>query len=169
MGDIRISIKGMAEVQHALENFPRQLAQYLARAGWEAGSEILNTKGLRAYPPDKPRAPQSQYWSDNQRRHFFWLLRTGQIEVPYRRGLSRRSETYGKQFYIDRDVNNWITRIGNRASYAKYLGGLEQSKYMENRGWLQLRFAAGQKFFRIQKIYEAWINRLIIDMHIGKK
>ena len=165
--DWKIEIKN-EKILAAFKNYPKQLGIYVARAGQEAAYEILKTPGLKSYPRDIPRAPQAQYWTEKQRKHFFWLLKRGDIEVPYRRGLSRKSERYGTQYYIDRDLTKLEIKIGNRASYAKYLAGddSQQSKYMAARGWLQLYKTARSKENRIIMIYNAWINKLLKDLNL---
>src|SRR3990167_970875 len=132
---LEIEIRGLDKVTAALDKFPDEIKTGLAAAGQEAGEEIVDTEGLRSYPPEY-HAPRP-FVSDKQRRYFFAALRSGEIEVPYRRGQSPRSERYGTQFYVEPRGYN-VTVVGNRASYGEFLGGEQQSAYMAAGGWGKL-------------------------------
>jgi hypothetical protein len=51
--------------------------------------------------------------------------------------------------------------IGNRASYASYLGGDNQVGWAAGVGWRKLSEVAREKISEITRIYNAWIERLI--------
>lgn len=157
---VEVEIKGLARILEALRRFPREVLQAFEGAGREAGNEILDTTGLRAYPPAY-HAPQP-FKSDQQRRGFFAALQAGEIEVPYRRGLSPRSERYGTQFYVL--PQGAETKIGNRASYAGWLAGERQSAYMAAGGWRKLADVAREKLDVVGRIYEAWITRTLRNL-----
>lgn len=164
-GTIHIEVKGLKELQAAIAKFPRMVEIYMGKAGQEAADRvILNTAGLRKYPPDAARAPQAQNWTDKQRRYFFWALRQGIIEVPYRRTLSPGSENFGKQWYVKR--KGFSTEIGNRASYAHWLSGDDQSAYQAARGWRKLLDVANEKLPQITKVYNAWVAKLLKDIKL---
>ena len=64
---------------------------------------------------------------------------------------------YGKQWntkvYADKVV------IGNRASYAQFVGGDKQPIHMHTKGWRVLANVARMKIPVIRRIYERWIAR----------
>ena len=153
---LEIEVRGLEKLTAALDKFPDEIKTGLAAAGQEAGEEIVDTEGLRSYPPEY-HAPRP-FVSDKQRRYFFAALRSGEIEVPYRRGQSPGSEKYGDQFYVESRGYN-LTAVGNRASYARWLAG-GGSKYMAAGGWKQLLEAARAKMGQITRIYQAWIDRI---------
>lgn len=164
---IRIEIENLDKLMAALRQFPKRTAKYLGAAGREAATRvILNTPGLKKYPRSGKGAPQAKNWTDKQRRYFFWALKQGMIEVPYRRGQSPGSEKFGTKWTVQ--TKGFSTEIGNNASYASLLSGGEgeQSKYMAARGWRSLIEVAKEKLQDIEKVYNAWIDRLLKDINL---
>ena len=118
-----LQIEGLKELIAALQDFPGAL-QRAMKGGMRGGVEIVRS-GLAAYPPRRLGAKVT-FSSDKQRKGFFAALRSGKIEVPYRRGVSPGSETLGK---------SWTTEVkslgpthiqgidGTRASYAELVLG----------------------------------------------
>lgn len=157
--DIRIEIKGADKLIAALQKEPEAMRRALQAAGEEAGRRvILSTAGLKKYPGFYHA--KQPFKSDKQRRFFFWALREGVIEVPYRRGLSPSSERYGTQFYIE-PRGSYNTAVGNRASYAEILGGEGQSRYMAAGGWRKLAEVATEKLPQVRDVFQAWVDRTI--------
>jgi hypothetical protein len=160
---IRVKIEGLDRLQKAIARFPREAKKYMGQAGKEAAERVVfQTPGLKKYPPGGPGAPQAEYWTDKQRRFFFAALRDGRIQVPYVRGQSPGSEKYGAQYYAQ--AVGYKTEIGNRASYAHWLAGDDQSKYMANRGWRKLKEVVDEKMGNITKVYQAWVDKLLRDV-----
>ena len=152
--DIYIKVEGIERIQAALTKFPRQIGIYVGKAGQEAAKNvILRTQGLQQYPPagagNRPPYPYYQRglgtWTSQQHN-------TG------------KSENLGKQWYVNRDLSAYTTEIGNRASYAKWVHGEEQNRYMPFLGWKRLRQVAEEKIVQITKVYQAWINKCINDL-----
>jgi hypothetical protein len=75
---------------------------------------------IAQYPPVRRR--KVTFVSDKQRRAFFARLRSGEIEVPYRRGTSPGSQTLGRRWHIrpSGQINHVLT---NDASYAPLVHG----------------------------------------------
>lgn len=104
------------------------------RGGVMAGAIYL--KGIFSEYPDDSNAHRPQpFKTDKQRRYFFYALRTGLIEVPYKRGSSPNSETMSKQFGVSERDGGETAAIGNRASYAPMLIGRKQAMYHKVTGW----------------------------------
>ena len=84
----------------------------------------------RRYPPVR-RKRVAQYWTAKQRRFFFAALRRGEIDVPYRRGLSPRSERLMQRWAVSYENGGRTAIVGNNASYAPLVHGLpgQQSLY----------------------------------------
>ena len=61
-------------------------------------------------------------------------------------------------------MSNYITKVGNRASYADYVVGDGQAGPMGIIGWRKLREVAEEKMDLINQIYEAWIAKMIKDL-----
>ena len=142
-----IKVDGIDKLQSDLRAFGQELTDGLTGAGDEAAREVLDTEGLRNYPPLTPaNQPPTPYYIRGQ-------------GTEYQYGNNGKSERYGTQFYNEQ--RGYTTYIGNRASYAKYLGGNEQSQFMMWIGWKRLIDVAREKSGKIKEIYQAWIDRAL--------
>ena len=155
--DFSFKTQGIDKLAANLDRLGRKLTVYLAHAGKEASDEILNEPGLRKYPP-KTRA--------NQPPTPYYVRGRG---IKYASYLKPVSENLGKQWY--RKVAGSSIRIGNRASYAKWVHGDEQAKHMSKdaaipKGWRKLTDVATEKFTMIKKIYQAWVNKAIKELDL---
>jgi hypothetical protein len=71
------------------------------------------------------------------RAGFFAKLKSGEIEVPYRRGASPGSEKLGARWAISTQNQGWRAVIGNNASYAKLVqDSAKQTGYHRGTGWI---------------------------------
>ncbi len=145
--DIRIEIKGLDLLISKLGKFNMTLVNTLKGASIEATNEILETQGLRNYPPataaNRPPEP-------------YYIRGRG---TQYKNRNDGKSERYGTQFYVKSDGYQAI--VGNRASYAQYLTGDKQAGKMADKGWRKLFDVAKEKMPKIQQIYQNWIDRLM--------
>jgi hypothetical protein len=141
----RIVLEGLKETVEKLRAFPAELKRGMTAAGDEAGNEILNTEGLRNYPPSTPA---------NQPPTPYYIRGRG---TQYANSNSGSSERYGTQWNVT--TRGYTTTIGNRASYAPYVGGDKQPQHMADKGWRKLFAVADQKRAEIQRIYSAWLER----------
>ncbi len=148
MGDIiEIKVTGLDKILAGMEKFPEQITRGIAAAGEEAGKNIIKTKGLFFYPPETAaNHPPLPFYERG-------------VGMHTKRGISAKSENYGKQFYIE--THGFIAEIGNRAKYAKWLGGDEQARAMAKIGWRKLWDVAIEKTPQITKVFQAWIDRTI--------
>lgn len=93
---------------------------------------------MATYPSSRhgPAIPRAKDWSAKQRRGFFAKLRSGEIEVPYRRGASSGSERLGSK-WTTQSANAGMTAIvGNNASYVRLVQDAEnQTRYHKMTGW----------------------------------
>lgn len=92
---------------------------------------------VAVYPPVSRRPMDFQ--SDSERREFFARLAAGEIEVPYRRGLSPNSESLGKRWQIKGRGRSWT--LSNNASYASLVQGRKQHPYHKGTGWKTVQSA----------------------------
>jgi hypothetical protein len=100
----------------------------------QAGDEFVER--MSDYPPE--RHGKHKFKSDKERRGFFYYLRRGLIEVPYRRGQSPRSERLGKKWVVTRLTGgHWL--VYNTASYAPLVHGRKRTRYHKRTGWLTVR------------------------------
>lgn len=87
---------------------------------------------IAAYPPVRRR--KVTFASDKQRRGFFARLRSGAIEVPYRRGTSPGSETLGRRWHI-RPSGSIAHVLTNDASYAPLVHGADDQAAYHKGNW----------------------------------
>ena len=151
-GLIEIEIKGMKELKAALDKFPQQVKKYMAAAGTEASEEILETQGLRKYPPaTAANAPPTPYYIRGRG------TQTGS-------GNTGTSERLGTQWTVS--AKDFETTISNRASYARWVVGETQASFMAPKGWRKLLEVAKEKQAAITVIYNRWVDKLLRDIRL---
>jgi len=158
---IHIEIRGIENLKLALSRFPQMAARYLQAAGQEAAKDIiLPTEGLQKYPPETvANFPPTPYYIRGR-----GMQRAGIRKPAYNDGSSER---YGTQFTVER-YGGMSTKIGNRASYAKYLAGEQQAAAMGRIGWRKLFEVANEKLPQIRIVFQAWVNKLLINTGLKK-
>jgi hypothetical protein len=136
MADELIRIEGIRELMSLLTDIS-QLAP--VKDGVAAAALYLKGK-VDKYPAIKRPTRASVYGttfkSVKQRKYFFAALKKGEIEVPYRRGESPSSETFGRRWTIETGNYGLRAIVGNNASYGPQLMDEEQqSLYARAVGW----------------------------------
>lgn len=130
----QITIKGLDELTQKFDKIG-------SLAGVKAAMKNagIHLKGeISKYPPRRHiTIQQAGGWaSDKQRRWFFWALRSGNIEVPYRRGQSPGSEDLGQRWAITTRNRGFTVIVGNNASYGSFVQAHDrQSRMMKMIGW----------------------------------
>ncbi len=165
----------LARLDAAFRRFGSQAEKYMGAAGREIAEDIiLPTEGLRKYPPaDAANAPgrfKEVTFSTGRTVTFRmgYYVRGKGMYQPIRGGgykLSKGSERYGTQFYTK--ANQATITIGNRASYARYLGGENQAGHMGARGWRRLIDVANEKITTITDRYRRWVDKLLRDVGLS--
>ena len=146
MTELKIVITGLDKIQAGLNKLPAEIRRNLSAASTEVGEEILNTEGLRRYPPQRAYSGYPRYIRG--------------VGMAYSDGSnSYTSERLGTQFYVKGE--DFVTTIGNRASYARYVVGEFQARHMAPLGWRKLIDVAREKLPQIARIYQGWIDRAI--------
>ena len=109
---------------------------------------------LAQYPPQVSR-PQP-FKTDKQRRYFFWALREGRIQVPY-----RRTGTLGRRWTTEVSPDGREGRVGNNTPYAKYVQGTreDQSFYHATGGWRRVDHVARIEERRVVGYFEEQYRR----------
>jgi hypothetical protein len=135
-----ITPKGFAEAVAKL----RKLEQLQALAPTIKAGGLHAKRYLMKYPA---RVTQKvEFKSDKQRRYFFWALKKGIIEVPYRRGQSPGSETLGKKWGIKVEHGGLTVRVGNLASYGPLVQDRDRQTAMHRKtGWPTVQDVAEQQ------------------------
>lgn len=99
------------------------------------------------------------FYSDAQRRHFFWLLMTGAITVPY-----ARTGDLGKSWDVKKDITSaWII-LSFRSSmeYADYLLNPDKrSEMFDNSDWPVYQEIIDKRKSEIENIFWDHMNRAL--------
>ena len=147
---VKIEVKGLDVLMKKLDKFPERIKANLGQAAEEAGKEVVWSKGLSTYPPKTAaNRPPVPYYERG-------------VGMVFKDHIEENSEKYGTQFYVKRE--GYGARIGNRASYAKYLGGDDQLAWAKRVGWRKLIDVANEKIVKIKKIYDGWVAKTIRDL-----
>ena len=139
----------MKDLQAAIAKSPREIAIAIKQAGEQAGDEIMETRGLKSYPAaTSANFPPTPYYIRGR-------------GMQYANSNDYRSERYGTQWNVKAYADKVV--IGNRASYAPFVGGEKSPHHMRVKGWRRLKGVAREKVARgiIRRIYELWIARAL--------
>jgi hypothetical protein len=147
MTEIKIKVLGIDKIQANFARFQQEFQAAFRGAGDEVANEILNTEGLRKYPPAT---------SANQPPTPYYIRGRG---TQYASRNNGKSERYGTQFYTE--PLQYGVEIGNRASYAQWLAGENQASRMGAIGWRKLHEVAQEKVGEITRIFQSWIERAL--------
>lgn len=147
--DFRISIRGLDRLLSGLSRFPAVIKKNLGAAGKEAAETvILDTEGLRRYPPAGPgNAPPYPFY-----------IRGRGTQVSAGRNLMN-SQRLGTKFYVKSTSGaNFVkTTIGNNAGYAKFVIGDSQAHQMPPIGWRRLGDIGKLKAAQVVAVFERWV------------
>ena len=101
--------------------------------GMKAGA--IHLKGKIAKYPRVSRRPQP-FKTNKQRRGFFAKLRSGEIEVPYRRGISPSSERLGQSWTVKARDGGLTQVVGTDTTYGQLVQDrIKQTLYHKTTGW----------------------------------
>lgn len=168
---IKIEVKNADLLKKAFAQFGKEADKYLSQAGQESAKLILETSGLRKYPPaTAANAPgrTKQVTFGNGRVATFrmgYYVRGRGMFSPTRGGgykMTGSSERFGTQWYVLK-IPGGVT-IGNRASYAPFVSGDNQAGAMGGIGWRKLTEVGQEKLPEITKVYDAWVDKLLVKV-----
>ena len=155
-----VYIKGLDKLIGKLDSIAKLKT---VKAGIKAGA--LHIKGKIAdYPPRKYVSIKSVggWKSEKQRRWFFWALRTGQIEVPYRRGVSPMSQDLGGKWTIKERDGGMTAVVGNNVSYGPFVqSAANQSPMMRKIGWKTTEKVADEEGPRVRELIAKAIRKAL--------
>jgi len=159
MVEYSVRVEGLKELQKMLSKAPHIVQKHLRRAMDRSVKDIQ--RKLQEYPTGKP-GPMV-FTSDKQRRYFFWALRQGKIQVPY-----RRTGTLGRK---------WKTRVTgadriqgiveNPTPYAPMVQGDEQAAIHRGR-WEPASKIVEKREKQVRRFHEDAIRDAIREMESGK-
>jgi hypothetical protein len=121
----------------------------------------VHVKGKLATYPAQRHGPQP-FKTDKSRRFFFWALKNGKIDVPYRRGVSPGSERLGSKWTI-RGTNAGLTQtLGNNTSYGRLVQSDKgQTAYHAATGWKTVEQVAHEERGLVVDFIREGIERLL--------
>jgi hypothetical protein len=121
-------------------------------------SAALHVKGKIAQYPPVSRRPQP-FVSDLQRRGFFAKLRSGQIEVPYRRGISSQSQRLGQSWTIKEQKAGLTQVIGSDTTYGPLVQAKEsQTRYHKETGWKTTETVIERETAEVNRIVKSVVD-----------
>lgn len=134
MSDVTFTITGLDELRVTLARLSNP-SQF--RALVHACGLIIET-AFKKYPtrnsPSRASVYGTAFQSDRQQRWFFWALRAGAVDVPYRRGQSGGSRNLQQSWTTLMETDTRVV-VGTNVPYAQLVMGETQSKYMAAVGW----------------------------------
>ena len=105
------------------------------------------------YPSKKhiPISAVGGFATEKSRRWFFWALKAGKIQVPY-----RRTDALKHRWAIKTKDQGFTAVIGNVSPYARLVQGDKQTKMMGMIGWKTMDVVAKEETKRVQEyVYQA--------------
>lgn len=152
---VQMRIQGLDKVQAVMARFPAQIKAAIQLSGKDMAKNILDTKGLRNYPPGTAaNQPPGTSGRGYYIRGRGWMSKSGDGYT-----LKATSERLGTKWYVK--PNGYSTLVGNPVTYAPYLHGDEQARWSLQIGWKKLVDVANDKIGESVRIYENHIQALI--------
>jgi hypothetical protein len=156
--DVVLEIDGLKKLTRRLDKIAD--LSYV-RATLE-GAAIQIADRMKEYPPER-HAPQP-FASDKQRRGFFWHLKQGDIEVPYRRGQSPSSESLKHRWTVKLEDEGLTATIGNNASYARLVQDSDkQTRYHAATGWPTVQGVAEEERTAVIEAITAAVKKSLVE------
>jgi hypothetical protein len=156
VAEIKVDLKGIKEVEEVLKE-AGSLKPF--KLGLKEGA--IHLKGKFASYPKVSRRPQP-FVSDKQRRGFFYHLNKGNIEVPYRRGMSPGSKRLGQSWTVQERQGGLQQVIGTAVSYAKLVQDKEeQTAYHKVTGWKTVQQTIKEKTKEVVAVVNKEIEKQI--------
>ena len=145
MATISLKIDGLDKLEAALKKAPAVIDDAVEGAGNQIGNVILETRGIRLYPPaGSGNRPPTPYWVRG-------------VGLQTARGNRNNSQMMNKKFTV-KTASRVIT-IANNATYAGYVIGEKQSSAMGRIGWRRMIDVAKEKQPELTRVLNAWLQR----------
>lgn len=147
---IQIEVRNLDVIEKNIAKVADDLPQYVGSANLEASREVLDTQGLRKYPPaTSANQPPVPYYIRGRGTQ----TAGGNLGNSERLGTRWQTVPYGRLGM----------KISNPVSYARYVHGEEQASFMAPKGWRKLIDVAREKIGTISAVYNKWMDRLVKD------
>lgn len=151
---IGFDIEGLEQLQNKLAHLPQDVKD---AASNDVAKYLLNV--VRGYPPQKSVTRKQAYgvtfFSDKQRRWFFAALKSGAINVPY-----KRTQAFSRGWKIIGQGEQTI--LVNESDYGGYLMGPGQQSRMQMMiGWKTTDQILEERSERIDRIADAALKKAL--------
>lgn len=128
-----IRIEGAEELIKKIDSI---IAMRRVKAAIREAAVFIEGK-LKEYPMASHRPNPMLKVNDRMRRGFFYHLKHGDIEVPYRRGQSPKSEKLGQSWTTRTENMGFRAIVGTNVSYARLVqDSAKQTSYHRGTGWI---------------------------------
>lgn len=119
-----LDVEGLDEIKAMVDRFVSREFVVSARAAMTETLLFLHGQ-IPEYPAAAGRKADTDRWTDKQRRYFFWALKKGIINVPY-----RRTGTLGREFTTEVRMQGAqvLGAIGTAVAYAPWVVGPDESE-----------------------------------------
>ena len=160
MATATIQIEGIDALLKKLD--PKRYDKVLHTA-MSGAVDMVRAEYRGAYPPPPTPDGWVAKMPVKQRRGFFAKLRTGEIEVPYRRGQSPGSEKLGASWTrkIRRTAQGLEGIIGTRVSYARWVMDKGRQAPIHAGRWPTVQDLLEKQKGNVRRIFEQAIRRAI--------
>lgn len=149
-----VKIEGQEDLQKIMDKLS---SLEPVKLGLKTGAAVL--KRQVAKEPRVSRRPQAQFWTDKQRKFFFWALKKGKIEVPYYRGINSKSERLRQSWTVQSRHGGLTWIVGNNASYGPMVKGpKDQITYHMRTGWVHTDHDVAVKEPEINRILKTVVD-----------
>jgi hypothetical protein len=148
MADEMFSIEqiGLEDVLWRIKSLPAEAQAEIVHDVGVYSLDVLEKKQPKQKYVTRKRAYGKSFFTRKQQRYFFWALKEGIIDVPY-----KRTGTLGRSWSVKYGGNSWAT-ITNSAPYAPFVQGFDQSRHEKLVGWKKLvDIINGELSFRSSK------------------
>ncbi len=123
------------------------------------GKSIVHLRSELRDIPRVSRRPVAQYWTDKQRRGFFYHLKAGNIEVPYYRRISKKSEDLSHSWGTKSRKGGLEWTLGNDTSYGQLVQDKDkQSRYHKETGWPTVQKVLKDETGKVNRIIKLQID-----------
>jgi hypothetical protein len=138
------ALSGMGEVKSAIQ-----------KAGYHVKGKIAT------YPSGGQHRPQP-FTSAKQRRGFFYHLKKGDIQVPYRRGMSPGSKAMGRKWTVKATDGGLTATVGNNVDYGPLVQGPNsQTRYHQKTGWKTTTQVMDDERDTVQKYVQEAVRKVL--------
>lgn len=139
---LRIHVEGAKELIARLTNLERmRRVQGAVKAGAIELQGRMQRAPIAEHLPN-PSLRGSSEKAQRMRAGFFYHLNAGDIEVPYRRGLSPKSQKLEQSWTVRYYNLGWKAEIGTNVTYARYVQDRDKQYWMHaHSGWITAQTA----------------------------